>query len=413
MAFLVASRKIVGRIHSCSSNTSAVGWTAGNCLLQNQSLQLTSHIRSIHSTSNATRNAPVSLLPPTILHSDNHILVVNKPPGWHSVPNLLPGDTTTITTNNNSKCLLTYLQDHHHGGGSQKTFLKPIHRIDQPCSGLLLWAKTSKAASRIARVWKARQVQKTYLCLVPTNLLEDLQRNSIPKEDEDDNVKNTGADRDHDENQWWRLQGYQHQRLTPPSFSFDHSPSFVDNISNNNNNNMGGWNVHITPEDPGPYEKARLVSLTWRLVPVPTSTTQHHHQQQVSVILVQAHSGARHMVRALLAQMGECPIHGDGRYGSQLRNQNHPRTVGLHAFSVQLPPTLQLGQAPQPSTDTNQRKFTATSSTVASSSKGRYFEAPIPPDWEGVLRSSGMSRAMLEDALRDHTSRTHEYRSQR
>ena len=382
----------------CSSRTSDVGLVVAKRLFEDQKQHATtsSQIRSIHSTTITARNiAPVTLLPPTILYSDNHILAVNKPPGWHSVPNLIVDDTTTTTTaaaaaitnNNSDKCLLTYLQDHHHGGGSQKTFLKPIHRIDQPCSGLLLWAKTSKAASRVARVWKARQVQKTYLCLVPTHRLKDLQRNSLPNEEED--VVNTSANKDHDESQWWRLQGYQHRRLTPPSVSFDSSPSSVDN------NNMGGWNVNITREDPGPSEKARLVSLTWQLVLVPQQ--QQQQQQQVSVILVQAHSGARHMVRALLAQTGECPIHGDGRYGSQLRNQSHPRTVGLHAFSIQLPPTLQLGQAP--STEKHH------GSAGAAPSIGRYFEAPIPSDWEGVLRSSGMSRAILEEALKDHHSR--------
>jgi hypothetical protein len=42
------------------------------------------------------------------------------------------------------------------GGGSRKDFLKPLHRINQPCSGVLLLGKTSKAASRITTLWKKK-----------------------------------------------------------------------------------------------------------------------------------------------------------------------------------------------------------------------------------------------------------------
>ena len=256
---------------------------------------------------------------------------------------------------NANKCLLTYLQaTKQWGGGSQKTFLKPIHRIDQPCSGLLLWAKTSKAASRVARLWKQKQVEKTYLCLVPTDKLESLQRQSQPVDD-------NGNGNDNPQNQWWNLQGYQHRRLSAPS-----------------SDKVLGWNVKLTPEDPGPHEKARLVSATWRHVDLHIPPNVRQHGDHVGVILVRTNSGARHMIRALLAQRGQCPIHGDGRYGSQLRNEQHPRTVGLHAYSIQLPQELQLGSTTE-----------------------RYFEAPIPVAWEGALRSSGITRDLLQEALRE------------
>jgi 23S rRNA-/tRNA-specific pseudouridylate synthase len=109
------------------------------------------------------------LPPPTILYQNNHLLVVHKPPGWHAIPNSSPIGTTTTTpstgmteeevekedrcsgvVHDTSKCLLTYLsQQRKLGGGSNKEYLKPLHRIDQPCTGLLLYGKTTKAASRI------------------------------------------------------------------------------------------------------------------------------------------------------------------------------------------------------------------------------------------------------------------------
>ena len=75
--------------------------------------------------------APTILPQPQSLYSDNHLLVVNKPPGWqvHGKGNGSgSGDET-------KKCLLTYLQTNKLGGGSKNDFLLPLHRIDQPCSG--------------------------------------------------------------------------------------------------------------------------------------------------------------------------------------------------------------------------------------------------------------------------------------
>ena len=108
------------------------------------------------------------LQPPDVIYSDNHILVVNKPPGWLSVPNPRPSQ----------KCLLSHLKRSKLGGGSKKDFLMPLHRIDQPCSGVLMFGKTSKAASRITTLWKKKKVKKEYLVVVSAARLADLQSRS-------------------------------------------------------------------------------------------------------------------------------------------------------------------------------------------------------------------------------------------
>lgn len=64
------------------------------------------------------------------------------------------------------KSLLDNLVARKMGGGSLKNFLIPLHRIDQPCSGVMMFAKTSKAASRVTKVWKQQLVEKTYLCVL-------------------------------------------------------------------------------------------------------------------------------------------------------------------------------------------------------------------------------------------------------
>ena len=65
------------------------------------------------------------LLEPSIVFSNNHLLLVNKPPGYHSQPNESPA------LGNNSKCMLSKLKSLQLGGGSSKDFLLPMHRLDQ------------------------------------------------------------------------------------------------------------------------------------------------------------------------------------------------------------------------------------------------------------------------------------------
>ena len=65
------------------------------------------------------------LLEPSIVFTNNHLLLVNKPPGYHSQPNESP------SIGNNAKCMLTKLKSMALGGGSSKDFLLPMHRLDQ------------------------------------------------------------------------------------------------------------------------------------------------------------------------------------------------------------------------------------------------------------------------------------------
>lgn len=55
-------------------------------------------------------------------------------------------------------------------------FLGLVHRIDRPTSGLVIYAKTSKALSRLTQMVKNREVKKTYWALVPKELISQQQR---------------------------------------------------------------------------------------------------------------------------------------------------------------------------------------------------------------------------------------------
>ena len=105
-----------------------------------------------------------------ILYEDNHLLIVNKLPS-----EIVQGDKT------GDICLLDdvkeYIKVKYDKPGN--VFAGLVHRIDRPVSGAVLFAKTSKALSRMTEKVKDRDFHKTYLALVKnhppkgSDLLED------------------------------------------------------------------------------------------------------------------------------------------------------------------------------------------------------------------------------------------------
>lgn len=92
-----------------------------------------------------------------VLFHDNHLLAVFKPAGLLTQGDKT-GDTTALELGKN------YLREKHDKPGN--VFLGLVHRIDRPVSGVLVFARTSKAASRLARSFHDRKVEKTYLTVV-------------------------------------------------------------------------------------------------------------------------------------------------------------------------------------------------------------------------------------------------------
>ena len=92
-----------------------------------------------------------------ILYEDNHLLIVNKLPS-----EIVQGDKT------GDICLLDdvkeYIKVKYNKPGN--VFAGLVHRIDRPVSGAVLFAKTSKALSRMTEKVKDRDFHKTYLALV-------------------------------------------------------------------------------------------------------------------------------------------------------------------------------------------------------------------------------------------------------
>lgn len=88
-----------------------------------------------------------------VLYEDNHLIAVFKPAGL-----LVQGDITGEPTLMDE--IKEYLKEKYKKPGN--VFLGLVHRLDRPVSGIVLFAKTSKGASRISEQIREREMHKTY-----------------------------------------------------------------------------------------------------------------------------------------------------------------------------------------------------------------------------------------------------------
>lgn len=94
---------------------------------------------------------------PIIIYEDNHLIAVNKPAGW-----LVQGDETGDMTLGD--WVKYYIKNQYDKPGD--VFLGTIHRLDRPVSGVVVFARTSKALSRMNEIIRDRKVSKKYWAVV-------------------------------------------------------------------------------------------------------------------------------------------------------------------------------------------------------------------------------------------------------
>ncbi|MBE0649783.1 MAG: RNA pseudouridine synthase [Bacteroidales bacterium] len=100
-----------------------------------------------------------------ILYEDNHLIILNK-----EASEIVQGDKTGDEPL--SERLKHYLKEKYNKPGN--VFLGVVHRLDRPVSGVIVFAKTSKALSRMNQIVKERKLKKTYWAIV---------KNSPPREE--------------------------------------------------------------------------------------------------------------------------------------------------------------------------------------------------------------------------------------
>ncbi len=96
-----------------------------------------------------------------VLYEDNHIIVVEKPVNIPSQGDKT-GDMDMLTI------IKKYLKEKYNKPG--EVYLGLVHRLDRPTGGVMVFAKTSKAAGRLSEQVRDKKMHKKYLCIVDGKL---------------------------------------------------------------------------------------------------------------------------------------------------------------------------------------------------------------------------------------------------
>lgn len=94
---------------------------------------------------------------PPVLYEDNHVIAVYKPAGLVVQPDDFSGKSLADEVKK-------YLKDKHKKPGN--VFLGMVHRLDRNVSGIVLFGKTSKGASRLSEQFRNREIKKIYHAVV-------------------------------------------------------------------------------------------------------------------------------------------------------------------------------------------------------------------------------------------------------
>lgn len=96
-----------------------------------------------------------------VIYEDNHLIAINKKAG-----DIVQGDKTGDKPL--SEKVQAYLKEKYNKPGN--VYIGVVHRIDRPTSGVVLFARTSKAAARLSEAFREKKMDKTYWAVVKNEL---------------------------------------------------------------------------------------------------------------------------------------------------------------------------------------------------------------------------------------------------
>ena len=186
-----------------------------------------------------------------VIYEDNHIIIVNKKSG-----EIVQGDKTGDAPL--SDLVKAYIKEKYAKPGA--VFLGVVHRLDRPVSGLVVFARTSKALTRLNQMFRDGEVHKTYWAIVK--------------------MRNEKGEMRNDE--WQTLEHW---------------------LTRNEKQNKSYAYDHEVPNSKKAVLKFRQIG----------------QSERYALLEVNLMTGRHHQIRCQLAAMG-CPIKGDLKYGAERSN---------------------------------------------------------------------------------------------
>jgi len=202
-----------------------------------------------------------------VLYEDNHIIVVVKPVGVPSQADKTE-DTDMLTI------IKEYLKEKYNKPGN--VYLGLVHRLDRMVGGVMVFAKTSKAASRLSEYIRNKDMKKKYFAIVNGKL----------------NVNNT----------YTRLENYlvKNERLN------------MSKVVENDN-----------------VKNSKLAILEYKVI-----KNFEYKGKEYSAVDVDLHTGRHHQIRLQFANIGN-PLYGDQKYGQKVNKVGE--NVGLFSYYLEFP----------------------------------------------------------------------------
>ena len=120
-----------------------------------------------------------------VIYEDNHILVVEKPPN-------IPSQSDKTNDIDMLTICKKYIKEKYNKPGN--VYLGLVHRLDRPVGGIMILAKTSKAAGRLSDSIRRHNFQKTYLAVLCGKITGSGVLEDYLKKDEKTNIKRVSPD---------------------------------------------------------------------------------------------------------------------------------------------------------------------------------------------------------------------------
>lgn len=185
-----------------------------------------------------------------VIYEDNHVIVVEKAP---NIPS--QGDKTEDI--DMLKIIKDYLKEKYNKPG--EVYLALIHRLDRPVGGVMVFAKTSKAAARLSEQVREREIQKEYLVVADGKFEKD-------------------------------------------------KGTLEDYLIKNQKNNIS----KVVKEG---TKGAKLAKLDYEVL-------KYNEEINLSVVQILLHTGRHHQIRVQLSNIGHS-IYGDQKYGTRGRRKTN------------------------------------------------------------------------------------------
>ena len=253
----------------------------------------------------------------SIVFEDNHLVVVDKPAGLATMG-------SAETEPSLARDVQAYLK--HKYGKPGNVYLGVVSRLDSVTSGLIVFAKTSKAAARLTHQFRERTVAKWYIAAVPT--VQCKKGDHAPTADSAawyDSAQVLWEDtlwKDDDAHRMRRRRST--DRSDDKPFGAKQLGAKPDGAKQLGAKPFGANRSGQTESgDEAAGQPGQVATLRWRLL---------GRGPGFDLVLVQLQTGRKHQIRVQFAERG-FPILGDQKYGSPI---SFPKGIALHSWRLGL-----------------------------------------------------------------------------